>query len=134
MLWTFGFQINKYMLFTGWKVRGLNILQQTSTSRGEPEAKQHRAFFIKRIYENFGKSLAIFINFWKSSETVQKCFPSFLGFFKIIGKSSEAFGNLRKFSENFGDGSKVIYRCFYDFLKFWEIFGNFWKTSETVQK
>ena len=40
--------------------------------------------------------------------------------FKILGNSSEVFGNLRKFSKNFGNGSKVIFRCFYDFLKFSE--------------
>ena len=62
-----------------------------------------KAFFVKNIYENFGKSLAIFRNFWKSSETVQKCFPSFYDFLKfsenLSWKSSEAFGNLWKFSE-----------------------------------
>ena len=94
-------------------------------------ANQRRAFFKKKIYENFGKSLAIFRNFCKSSETVKNCFPSFLRYFKIFGISSEVFGNLRKFSENFGNGSKVIFRCFYDFLKFSD---NLRKSSKTVQK
>ena len=48
---------------------------------------------------------------------------------KNLRKSSEAFGNLRKFSDNFGDGLKVIFRCFYDFFNFSEnlrkIFGNY---------
>ena len=46
--------------------------------QGAKQAKQRRAFLIKKIYENFGKSLAIFRNFCKSSETVQKCLPSLL--------------------------------------------------------
>ena len=64
--------------------------------------------------------MAIFRSFWKSPETIQKCFPSFYDFLKFsenLRKSSEAFGNLRKFSENFGNGSEVIFRCFHDFLK-----------------
>ena len=105
---------NTYMLFTGWEVHigkncdwGLNMLTEA--------------------YDNFGKSLAIFRIFWKSSETVQKCFPSFLWFFKIFGnlqKRSEIYGNFRKI---FGNGSEVIFRCFYDFLKFLE---NLRKCSE----
>ena len=51
--------------------------------------------------------------------------------FKILGNSSEVFGNLRKFSKNFGNGSKVIFRCFYDFLKFSE---NLRKSSEVFGK
>ena len=57
--------------------------------------------------------------------------------FKIFGKSSEIFGNLRKsseifisvqkYSESFRNDSKVIFRCFYDFLKFSE---NLRKCSE----
>ena len=108
--------------------------------KGPTRGKAGRVFFIKKIYENFGKSLAFFRNSWKSSETVQKCFPLYLWVFKIFGKSSEAFRNLWKFSENFRNDSNVIFRCFY-FLKFLEnlqkcseIFGNFWKTLETVQK
>ena len=81
-----------------------------STSRGEPEAKQRRAFFIKKIYENFGKSLAIF---------------------------SETFGNLRKQFESvfhrFYDFLKFR-KIFRNLWKCSEIFGNFRKTSETVQK
>ena len=64
--------------------------------------------YTNKIYENFGKSLPIFGNVWKTSETTQKCFPMFYDVLKF----SE---NLRKFSENFGNGSKVIFRCFYDF-------------------
>ena len=69
-----------------------------------------------RIYENFGNASNPFLrglndlgNFWKTSETVQKCFPDVLGFFKIFrksSKSSEVFENLRKFSENFGNVQK----------------------------
>ena len=64
--------------------------------------------FIRKIYENFGKSLAIFGNFWKTSETVQKCFPMFLWFFKTFGKSSEIFGSVRKSSKNFRTWSKMF--------------------------
>ena len=38
--------------------------------------------YTKKIYENFGKSLAILGNVWKTSETVQKCFPWRLQYFK----------------------------------------------------
>ena len=41
-----------------------------------------------KIYENFGKSLAIFGNFWKTSATV-----------KNLQKSLGVFGNFRKTSE-----------------------------------
>ena len=93
-----------------------------------------RNFYKRRIYENFGQSLAIFGNFWKTSETAQRCFPLFIklsDFLKIFVKSSEIFGSVRKSSENFGDGSKVTFRCFYDFFKFSE---NLRKCSEIFGK
>ena len=66
-------------------------------------------------------------NLWKTSETVQKCFPdvfmSFLNFQKIFGsvrKSSEIFGKLRKrFKSNFEM-----------FLWFFKIFGKLRKSSK----
>ena len=47
-------------------------------------------------------------------------FYELLKFSENLRKSSEVFGNHRKFSKSFGNGSKVIFRCFYDFLKFSE--------------
>ena len=89
---------------------------------------------MKKIYENFEKSLEIFRKFWKSAvKSVFHRFYDFLDFRKIFGnlrESSEAFGNLRKFSE-------VIFRCFCDFLKISEnrrksseVFGILRKFSE----
>ena len=69
-----------------------------------------------RISENFRNASNPFLrslndlgNFWKTSETVQKCFPDV---FMIIYNFRKIFGNLGKCSG---------------------IFGNFRKTSETVQ-
>ena len=87
--------------------------------------------------------MAIFGNFWKTSETVQKCFPmffyDFLKFLENLWKCSEMFGNFRKTSETV-QNSKVICRCFYDFLKFpenfrkcLEMFGKFPDVSENVR-
>ena len=66
-------------------------------------------------------------NFGDSSKVSSRCFYDFLKFSENLRKSSEVFGNLRKFSENFRNGSKVIFRCFYGFLKFSE---NLRKSSE----
>ena len=122
-----------------------------------------RARKYPRISENFGNASNPFLrslndlwNFWKTSETVQKCirkifgngskvifryFYDFLKFSETLRKSWEVLGNLRKFSENFGNGSKVIFRCFYDFLKFsenlrksLEVFGNLRKISGCDRK
>ena len=46
--------------------------------------------YTKKIYENFGKSLAIFGNVWKTSETVInvfRCFNEFLKFSENLRKS-----------------------------------------------
>ena len=46
--------------------------------------------YTKKIYENFGKSLAIFGNVWKTSETVIsvfRCFYDFLKFSENLRKS-----------------------------------------------
>ena len=76
----------------------------------------------------------MFGNIRKTSETVKKCFPDdFMILFKFSEnprKSSEVFGNLRKFSEDFGNGSKVFFKCFYDFFKFSE---NLRKSSEVFE-
>ena len=136
---------------------------QVACSTVSHEKALHNYFIpclnLRKTYGNFGKSSEISANFrklrkrfkpvfeerlrndlwnfWKTSETVQKCFPNVFMIFKIFGKSSEIFGSVRKFSENFGNGSKVIFRCFYDFLKFsenlrksFEVFGNLRKFSE----
>ena len=66
-------------------------------------------------------------NFGNSSKVFSRCFYDFLKSSENLRKSSEVFGNLRKFAENFGNGLKVIFRCFYDFLKFSE---NLQKSSE----
>ena len=68
-------------------------------------------------------------NFRNSSKVFSRCFYNFLKFSENLWKSSEVFGNLRKFPENFGNGSKVIFRCFYDFSKFSK---NLRKSSETI--
>ena len=52
------------------------------------------------IYVNFGKSSAIFGNFWNTSKTVQNGL-------KIFGKSSGLLGNFRKTSE-------MVQKCFSD--------------------
>ena len=52
-------------------------------------------------YENFGKSLAIFTNFCKTSEMVKNGF-------KIFGKFSGVFGNFRKTSETVQKCSQMI--------------------------
>ena len=100
-----------------------------------------RARKSQRISENFGIASNPFLgnlndlwDFWKTSETVQKCFPNVFMILKIFGKSSEIFGSIRKCLENFGNGSKVIFRCFYDFFKIFgkssEIFGSIRKCLE----
>ena len=78
-------------------------------------------------------------NFGNSSKVFSRCFYDFLKFSENLRKSSEVFGNPRKFSENFGNGSKVIFRCFYDFLKLSEnvrkcsdVFGNLRKRFSDV--
>ena len=107
---------------------------------------------LRKTYENFGKSSEISANFRKLRKRFKpvfeellktiyetfgklrkqlKCFPNVFMFFLNFPKSSEVFGNLRKFSENFGNGSEVIFRCFYDFLKFSE---NLRKCSEIFGK
>ena len=92
----------------------------------------------KKIYESLEKSLAIFRKFWKTSETVQKCFLMFLRFLKILGISSKIFGTVRKSSENFGSSSKVIFQMFLKFFKIFgkssEIFGSVRKSSEIFGK
>ena len=47
--------------------------------------------------------MEILENLWQCSEIFG---------FKIFGKTSGVFGNIRKFSENFGNDSKVFFRCF----------------------
>ena len=123
------------------------VYEENTSSTVSHEKALHNYFIpclnLRKTYGNFGKSSEISANFrkfrkrfkpflrslndlwnfWKTSESVQKCFPNVLWFYKIsenLRKFSEVFGNLRKFSENFGNGSKVIFRCFYDFLKFSE--------------
>ena len=95
-----------------------NLLKSSKISGNFRKLRKHfkpvLEELLKMIYENFGKSLVIFGNFWKTSETFQNSL-------KIFGKSLGVFGN----------GSKVFFRCFYDFLKFSE---NLRKTSEMVQK
>ena len=56
-----------------------------------------------RISKNFGnasnpflRSLKDLRNFWKTSETVQKCFPDVLWFIQNL---RQIFGNFRKTSE-----------------------------------
>ena len=97
---------------------------------------------LRKTYGNFGKSSETSANFRKlrkrvkpvfeehSSKVIFRCFCDFLKFSENLRKSSEVFGNLRKFSENFGNGSKVIFRCFYDFLKYSK---NLRKSSEVFE-
>ena len=86
------------------------------------------------ISENFGnasnpllRSLNDLWNFWKTSETVQKCLPDvfmiFLNFRKIFGN----LGSVRKFSEIFGKLRKRFKSNFQVFLWFFKVFG---KSSE----
>ena len=70
-------------------------------------------------------------NFGNSSKVIFRCFYYFLKFSENLRKSSDVFGNLRKFSENFGNGLKVVFRCFYYFFKFSE---NLWKSLEIIGK
>ena len=70
-----------------------------------------------KLLENFENSVKVF----------SRCFYYFSKFSENLRKSSEVFGNLRKFSENFGNDSKAIFRWFYEFLKFSE---NLRKSSE----
>ena len=84
-----------------------------------------------KIYgKSYGKSLAIFGNFWKTSETVQNDF-------KIFGKSSEAFGIiLGIFGKILETVQKCFFRCFFIFLilgKTSEIFGSVRKSSENFR-
>ena len=78
-------------------------------------------------------------NTGNGSKVIFRCFYDFLKFSENLRKSSEVFGNPRKFSENFGNGSKLIFRCFYDFLRFSEslrksseVFGNLRKLFPDV--
>ena len=94
----------------------------------------------KPVFDELKRFMKLLENFGNGSKVILRCtfepFPMFsnsfvnrlsFGFPKILRKTSEVFGNLRKFSENFENGSKVIFRCFYDFLKFSE---NLWKSSD----
>ena len=58
-----------------------------------------RNFYKKKIYENFGKSLAIFGN---SSKVFSNAFMIFFKFSENLRKSSEVFGNLHLYMNNHG--------------------------------
>ena len=62
---------------------------------------------------SFGNRVMFFLLYGRRTS-----FYDFLKFSENLRKSSEVFGNIRKFSKNFGNGSKDIFRCFYNFLKF----------------
>ena len=77
-----------------------------------------------KIYgKSYGKSLAIFGNFWKTSETVQNDF-------KIFGKSSEAFGI---FLEIFGKILETVQKCFSDVFYFFKFSVKHPKSSEVFE-
>ena len=98
-----------------------------------------------RISENFGNASNPFLrslndlwNFWKTWETVQKCFPDVFMFFLNFRK---IFGNLRNCSEIFGKFRERFKSNFQIFLWFFkivgkslEIFGSVRKPSEIFEK
>ena len=93
----------------------------------------------KPVFEEHKRFMKLLENFGNSSKVFSRCFYDFLKFSENLRKSSEVFGNPRKFSENFGNGSKVIFRCFYNFLKLSEnvrecsdVFGNLRKRFSDV--
>ena len=95
---------------------------------------------LHNMSENFGNALNPFWgslknlwNFWKTSETVQKCFPV-VYLFKIFEKCSEIFGSVQKYLEIFGKLRKRFksnFQMFYDFFKLLE---NLRKSSEIFGK
>ena len=90
-----------------------------------------RSKMVLNFWENLRE--LVYGNFWKTSETVQKCFS-------VYGKSLEIFGSVRNFSGIFGKlqkwFKKFFFRCFYYFLKFSEneVFENHRKTSRCDRK
>ena len=73
--------------------------------------KRVRCFVHEKIKSiSFGNGVMFFLLYGHRTS-----FYDFLKSSENLLKSSEVFGNSRKFSENFGNGSKVIFRCFYDF-------------------
>ena len=84
-----------------------------------------RSKMVLNFWENLRE--LVYGNFWKTSETVQKC-------------SSEIFGSVRNFSGIFGKlqkwFKKIFFRCFYYFLKFSEneVFENHRKSSGCDRK
>ena len=69
-----------------------------------------------KLPENLWKSSEIFGNFWKTSETVQQCFPDIFMILKILGKSSEIFGSVQKSSKIFGKLRKRLLSVFQIFF------------------
>ena len=100
----------------------------------------------KPVFEELKRFMKLLENFENSSKVFFRCVN--LWFFKIFGKSSEifgnvrksseVFGNLRKFSENLRKRFKSNFQMFFWFLKIFgktsEIFGNRRKCSEIFGK
>ena len=81
-----------------------NLFIFSSNGQAHQEAKQRRAFFIKKmkILENLWQSSETFVNFGNSSKVFAIAFMIFWKFSENLRKTSEIFGKFRKrFKSNF---------------------------------